>query len=228
MQLIKKRGLLIYWILLVIDCYLIFDETDKQIHWIRFALTPLLAVYFFSNVRKNYNSTYKLYLFLVFISAWVGDILAGFDNAFFFVPTVVCMVMMHVFYSLLFFKTKPLNFHEFQEAFFALIFAAVGCYILYKFIYANLGNYKIPVIIVMIVVSTTFILACNTYSSSSTARRILAIGHFMPGALLFVLSAVCIAVNRFFFNEAYLDVVILLSYGYAQSLMVDGISKMLK
>lgn len=226
MELIKKKGLIIYWILLVIECYLIFDEPIKQIHWIRFALMPLLAIYFFSNVRKNQNSTYKLYLFFAFISAWVGDALAAFDNALLLVPTIACTTAMHVFYSLSLYKIKPLKIEMSQEAFFALVTAAVGCYVLYKFIYVNLGNYKIPVVIVMVVISTTFVLACNIYSS--TARRLLAIAHFMPGAFLLGLSAACIAVNKFFFNEPYLDVVTLLTYGYAQSLIIDGFSKMLK
>ena len=226
MELIKKKGLIIYWILLVIDCYLIFDEPIKQIHWINFALMPLLAIYFFSNIRKNHNSTYKLYLFFAFISAWIGDVLAAFDNPLLLVPAIVCTTVMHVFYSLSLYKVKPLKIELSQEAFFASIIAAIGCYVLYKFIYVNLGDYKIPIVIVMIVISTTFILACNIYSS--TARRLLAISHFMPAAFLLGLSAACIAINRFFFNEPFLNVVTLLAYGYSQSLMVEGFSKMLK
>ncbi len=226
MQLIKKRGIIIFWILLVLDCYYMFDGKDKEANYLRMVLVPLLAVYFFLNIRKNHNSTYKLYLFFAFVFSWLSDVFMAFDGAIFFIISMVSTIVMHVFYCLSLYKAKPLKIQRSQEAFFGLIIAAIGCYVLYNFIDVNLGNYRIPVIITLIAISTTFVLACNIYSS--TARRTLAIGHFIPSAILFAISAVCIAVNKFYYNEPYLDVITLLTYGYGQSIVVEGFSKMLK
>ncbi|MBC7720916.1 MAG: lysoplasmalogenase [Pedobacter sp.] len=226
MQIIKKRGIFIFWILLVLDCYYMFDGKDKEANYLRMALVPLLAIYFFSNIRKNYNSTFKLYLFFAFAFSWVSDVCMAFNGASFLIVSMVGTIAMHVFYSLFLYKAKPLKIQNSQEAFFGLLISATGCYILYNFIDVNLGNYRIPVIIIMFANSTTFILACNIYSS--TARRTLAIGHFIPSSILFAISAVCIAVNKFYYHEPYLNVVTLLTYGYGQSIIVEGFSKMLK
>ena len=226
MQLIKSRGIIIFWILLVLDCYYTFDGKDIEANYLRMVLVPLLAVYFFLNVRKNHNSTYKLYLFLAFVFSWLSDVFMAFSGSSFIIISILSSIVMYVFYGLSLHKAKPFKLQKSQEAFFGLIIAGLICYVLYNFIDVNLGSYRIPVIIIMIAITAIFVLACNIYGS--TARRILAVGYFIPSAILFAISAVCVALNKFYYHEPYLNVVALLTYGYGQSVIIEGFCKMLK
>jgi len=227
MQLIKKRGILIFWLLLVIDCVYILTN-DQKFRWAtKPLLIPILLLYIFQNARKNYHRTYKIYIFFALICAWAGDILLlKEDSHTFFLVGMLCFLVMHVFYTLTFLRVKPIKIAKSQEALIASIALIYIAFKVFDFISDDLGTLKFAVLGYMVVVVLMGIAAANTLTSS--ARRSLALNHFVPGAGLFILSDIILAVDRFHFHEPFLQVAVMISYGYAQSLLVEGFTKMLK
>ncbi|MFL9482745.1 lysoplasmalogenase [Chitinophagaceae bacterium LWZ2-11] len=227
MELIKKRGIIIFWILLVVDCYFILSN-DSQYRWgSKLLLMPVLTIYLFTNARKNYHRTYKLYIFLAMLFAWIGDALLLLKSEKAFLFGVGAFLLMHVMYILIFYKIKPLRLNKLpQEAVIATVVMLFGSIQLFKFINPELGSLKIPVVVYMVFIGIMAVLAANTLSSSG--RKSLALGHFLPGAILFVISDSVLAIDKFRFNEPFLSVVVMLSYGYAQCLLMEGYTKMIK
>jgi uncharacterized membrane protein YhhN len=136
-------------------------------------------------------------------------------------------LLMQIMYILIFYKIKPLKLKKIsQEAVVAVAIVAFVCFQLYKFISPELGALKIPVIVYMVFIGIMSVLAANTMSSSG--RKSLAIAHFLPGAILFLISDSVLAIDKFRFNEPFLSVIVMLSYGYAQCLLAEGFTKMVK
>jgi uncharacterized membrane protein YhhN len=83
-----------------------------------------------------------------------------------------------------------------------------------------------PVKIYMAAIAIMTASAANLLSNN--LLKVIATTYFVPGAVLFVLSDAVLASNHFLYKDNFLDVVVMLSYGYAQCLMVQGFARYLK
>ena len=140
---------------------------------------------------------------------------------------MIAFMMAHILFGFTFYRIHKLRIFKSQEAFITALILLFLCYELYKFITPGLGDFKIPVIIYMIVISGMVIMVTNLLSSSP--RKTSAMMYFIPGAALFVISDALLALQVFMFNDIdLLGISVMLSYGYALSLFADGFSKLLK
>jgi uncharacterized membrane protein YhhN len=116
-----------------------------------------------------------------------------------------------------------------QEAFVAAIVMFFLCFFLFRYLNKSpeFAWLKITVIIYMITISLMSVMAANMLGTVS--RKYNAINFFLPGAVLFIISDGTLSVQKFVFpDEPFLSVIVMISYGYAQSLIADGFSKILK
>ena len=64
---------------------------------------------------------------------------------------------------------------------------------------------------------------------SDRGKRNLAVQYFIPGAILFMASDATLAVFKFKYVDVnFLQVIVMITYGYAQCLMAQGFTKYLK
>ncbi len=229
MQLLKKRGILVFWIFLLIECYLIFSRQTYYASVVKIMLVPILLFYVFLNARKNHYQTTKTLVFFGLLASWVGDILLINNGDVWFILGMIAFMATHIIYATIFYRIHRLRLYKSQEAFIAAIILFIVCYYLFRFLNTNSSfePFKIPIILYMIVISIMAIMAVNILGTGSRKQN--AINYFIPGAVLFIISDATLSVQKFVFpDENFLSVIIMLSYGYAQSLIAEGFSKTLK
>jgi len=227
MQLLKKKGLLIFWLFLLLDCYFIYSKDENYRIFTKPLLVPILGFYIFLNARKNHYHNTKTLLFLALVCAWMGDMLLMNTSQTFFLLGMLAFALTHIFFGTIFYRIHKLKLAKCQEAFIATIIIIIADAFLYRFIKAGLGNLKIPIVVYMSIISTMAIMAANLLGSG--LRRQSAVNYFIPAAILFIFSDAVLASQLFVFTDTdFLPVIVMLSYGYALSLMCEGFSKLLK
>jgi uncharacterized membrane protein YhhN len=85
---------------------------------------------------------------------------------------------------------------------------------------------ELPVKIYTVVICLMAATAANLLSSKP--MKVIAAGFFVPGAALFMLSDSVLALNQFIYKDTFLNIVVMLTYGYAQCLLVQGFTRYLK
>jgi len=83
-----------------------------------------------------------------------------------------------------------------------------------------------PIIVYMAVISFMFIMAYNILTSKKA--KSLAMPFFIPGSALFILSDTLLGFNKFLWNDHIINIGVMLTYGYAQYLLVHGFIKHIK
>lgn len=95
-----------------------------------------------------------------------------------------------------------------------LLFVALLCVALASAILPKTGNLLIPVALYLVAIASMIVLA-SLHSSTNAS--------IFCGALLFVLSDACIAINKFIWPFSASDVAIMTTYYSAQALIVYGV-----
>ena len=121
MQLLKKRGILVFWILLLADCYFIFNNQEQLRIFTKPLLIPILLFYIFLNARKQHYQTTKILVLTGFFAAWLGDILLMNKSNAFFIAGMAAFVIMHLIYAYTYYKFHKLRIGKSQEAFIAAV-----------------------------------------------------------------------------------------------------------
>jgi len=224
----KHQYLLVfYWMALLADAYYIY-EADEQYRWLtKGALMPLLLLFYLLNASRKHHTPSKVITLLAILSAWAGDIALLGTSSGAFITGVAFFLVMQVLYSIYFYRVHrpfPVKDSSYLVIPFIIMLAVAG--VVTRMIWPSLGDLKVPVIIYMAVIAVMFILACNILASKKS--NTLAQQFFIPGAILFVASDSLLAINKFLWEETIVNVAIILTYGYAQQLLVQGFVKHVK
>ncbi|MBS1626956.1 MAG: lysoplasmalogenase [Bacteroidetes bacterium] len=228
MQLLKQRGILIFWAILLFDCYCIYDNNHEYRVFTKILLVPIIAFFIFLNARRNAYPTTKTLLFLALMAAWVGDILLLNNGNVFFLLGMGCFFIFHILIGIIFYRFKKINLAKCQEAFLALVVFIAAAVVLFKFIkYSIPPEMKVPIIIYMVGLAFMLMMVANQMSNSF--RKINTLAFFLPAAALFIISDGILVVAKYRFDDIkFLNVTVMLSYGYALALLGGGFAKMLK
>ncbi|MEO7982700.1 MAG: lysoplasmalogenase [Bacteroidota bacterium] len=213
----KQSGLILFLITLLADLTGILLNNE----WLQYVSKPLIVpalIFYFLCLAepRNYFSG-KWIVFGLFFS-WAGDVLLMFvtKNEAFFLLGLASFLLAHIFYILFFqrvikqekIKIKPL-----------LVVIVVTYYAaLIIWLYPNLLDMKVPVLVYGLVISTMFLLAMHMlFIGDKVAGK-----WMMAGALLFVLSDSTLAINKFYQPFEAAGIIIMLTYGFAQLFIVKG------
>lgn len=226
MELIKKHGILLFWFILYADCGLLYLN-KPQYHGILKPLLMLVLMFYlaFNTTKKSFTGS-KLIVFIALLASWIGDILLLEEGDGFFIAGMVAFIITHIFYSIFFFRAVSIRLSKFTEGTIAAFVFILIASQLRKFLSPHWGSFGLPIMIYMVFIGIMAILATNI--ARSKTMKTLAFNNFIPGAVLFILSDAIIVLNKFYFKEEFLSIVIIMSYGYAQCLMVQGFNKYLK
>jgi uncharacterized membrane protein YhhN len=185
-------------------------------------LVPYLLVLFLINYAGPKD---KLFVFPIIglFGSFAGDFLLNLEGSQFFLWGMLGFMVTHICNGLYFNNLKKVAILKSKNALIALLFltvASAGTIIIIK---DNVGEFLIPIIIYMVLISVMAILA-STLSDSKRYNNS-AVHYFIPGAILFVLSDGLLAINKFNLQDSLLDVFVMLTYGLAQLYLVMGFYK---
>lgn len=205
----------IYFLVLLADMLLIAFNKESC----RFATKPvlmiLLAVYvLYSNAKMPRD--YRIFLLLALVFSSLGDDLLLFPNL--FLPGLGGFLLAHVMYIIFFLKIRYSN-PPVPLCRYPLILLNAAIVILFiLFMAPYLGNLIVPVIVYAFALSITVQSVLHAFHF----RRQPAGWYCIIGAVLFLLSDLLIAVGKFYHSFPGGDVIVMLTYGFAQWGLVYG------
>lgn len=225
----KKHQYLLFffWLALLADCLLIFQENTSY-RWVtKGALMPLLLLYFLANAPRRHHLPSRALVIVALLLAWAGDITLLFPGERSFIAGLLLFLLMHLVYIVYFWRIQPpFRVNAGQFFFFPfLVVLAVDLLLGFKLI-PLAGDLGAPLMAYMAVISFMFVLACNVLSNKKS--KSLAWPYFIPGAALFIVSDALLGFNMFLWQDALLALPVMLTYGYAQHLLVNGFMKHVK
>lgn len=223
MEFLKKRGVLIYLLILFAHCICIFFELNQWRFYSKIVLIPFLAVLFLLNIRGQKRSENFYIPIVALLGSFSGDLLLAFDGAQFFLFGMLGFMITHISNSVYFYKLNKLVFQKANYAKIAFLFLSIACSFVVYIIKESAGSFFVPIIIYMVLIGIMTILASNLAESSTYNHS--AIHYFIPGAVLFVLSDGLLAINKFNLQDSSLDIFVMLTYGLAQLYLVLGYYK---
>lgn len=231
MQLLKKNGILLFWLILFADCYFLFEKKYDYHTYLKITLVPILMFYVFLNARKKHFIRSKTLAFLGMICAWIGDILLINSGDNFFITGMIAFLGTHIFYSIFLYRLQPINnTTSYEVTIIAALILSVIFFQYFKFMKDDIErvpDFKIPIYIYCVAIGIMTVLAANIYSNAG--KRNMSLQFFIPGALLFIASDAILLIHKLkYSDEDFLPVLVMLTYGYGQCLLAQGFTKYLK
>jgi uncharacterized membrane protein YhhN len=184
---------------------------------------PVLMIVFFFYSQNKSSLHYGKYVWAALLLAWLGDIFLLNTNTVCFLAGMLSFLAMHIIYASVFFQLNPIHPKQLQPIVVPAIVLAVVCYSIFQRIQSNLGVLQIPVLVYMTVICCMFLLALNVMGNKNYNH--LATRYLVPGALLFIVSDSLLALNMFYYHYNALGIAVMLTYGGAQYVLVEGMKR---
>jgi uncharacterized membrane protein YhhN len=163
--------------------------------------------------RKTVMDRTDIMILVGLLLSWSGDMVLQYT----FIPGLICFLIAHLMYLTAFFITPGEN--TFRKRGFLLLLPVIAYGIgLVWFLFDDLGEMKIPVILYAVVILTMLAGAINRLKKVN----ITSFWIVLAGALLFVISDSAIAINKFSMPFRLSTPVIMSTYIIAQILIVTG------
>ena len=219
MAIIKRYGVLLFVLLLILHCVFIYWEMGSLRTLSKILLIPILLLYLFANKPKKETNTEPLvYAGLIF--SFLGDLILTRSGELFFLLGMLAFIGTHVCNSIFFYRLQKNTVQRGKGRWLAILVLAVISAIVFFVLQPYLGSFQWPILFYMCIISCMAVLATGTFDNPSTKK--IATNCFVPGAFLFVLSDALLAMNKFLWHKTVADVFVMLTYGAAQYFLVKG------
>ena len=181
-------------------------------------LLPMLMILLLQNLNLT-GSRLTQFMFAGLIFSWAGDVILELSkvNAGLFVEGLLCFLLAHVMYFIVFITTPGKNSILSNRLWLLLPVMTYGIGLVF-YLYGDLAEMKLPVIIYAIVILT--MLSGAIYRKEKVNQRSYQL--VLGGAILFVISDSSIAINKFSLQFESSEIVIMSTYILAQYLIVTG------
>lgn len=210
----------VYFLLLLADICLIALDVPEA----RYVSKPLLMIalgcYCWSQVGALQLRARNL-VFIALIFSWWGDVLLLFDEL--FVEGLVSFLAAHILYSIFFLLVKrrpPLNWKDAVSMALVAVYATGLMWVLAP----HLGALKPAVVVYSVVLSFMLLSSIGAFGLNGTQAGRLCVS----GAVLFVFSDSMLAIEKFYMDFPGSSGLIMLTYGCAQWMIVEGSTRYLK
>ncbi|MFD0860843.1 lysoplasmalogenase [Sungkyunkwania multivorans] len=185
----------------------------------RYLTKPLvlgsLVVYFYLN-SDHLPAKEKKYTRYGLMSLFVGDLfILGDFKTFYLVGGIICFIVAKIFYFLAFKQQATIEKRRLTLFLSGGFIYATGLYIL---IFPKVGNLLIPVTAYFLASTIMALCAFLRYRKVNTKSFLFVLG----GSLLFVICESISSINRFYDEVPYKNILIMLTYAYAQFFIVKG------
>ncbi|MGR3812383.1 lysoplasmalogenase [Jiulongibacter sp. NS-SX5] len=170
-------------------------------------LMPLLALYYWKSASEKSNL-----LFIALLFSWLGDIFLMFEGQQFFLMGLGSFLIAHLTYSLKFYK-------KFSGRWLPLL-PLVSFGLIFTVLILGDSLPEVMQLPVYVYISAIIIMVFLASARNINQQSFVFV---LTGALLFMLSDACIALNTFNKDIPYPPLWIMTTYGLGQYLIVKGI-----
>jgi uncharacterized membrane protein YhhN len=184
-------------------------------------IIPTLIVLFMVNIRLKMDRLHKVVFAGLFFS-WSGDLILEFSERYgdLFLAGLICFLLAHVMYLIVFFITPGKNIILRKHIYLLIPVIVYGIGLVY-YLYNDLADMRVPVILYSIVIPTMLTGAISRLEKVNSSSYYL----FLTGAIFFVISDSAIAINKFSHQFESSGTVIMSTYIIAQFLIIMGYIK---
>ncbi len=206
--------IILYWVAVIAGCIASEYNWRNTDLFVKPLLIPLLLLWVFLDIAPGHRP-FAIIAGLLF--SWLGDILLMFDKEYpvCFIFGLAFFLITHILYTLYFLRQKKSTW-KISEAFW-LIPVFGYAVVLVTYLYPNLGELKVPVLLYALVISF-MLFSTLLFPDISGVKTFL-----VAGAVWFVTSDSLLAVNKFALAMPFASTFIRLSYALAQFLIVAAI-----
>ncbi|HBH23820.1 MAG TPA: hypothetical protein DDY13_10405 [Cytophagales bacterium] len=219
---IKNILLYLYLVVLAADLLVIhFNWFNGEVVF-KSALMPVLAGYYLIISKNKKIRSFRLFG-IALILAWLGDVFLLFSplNDMYFILGMCAFLIMQLIYAYCFHLLRTDNStllnNRFIHTRMVMVALALGAF--YYVIAPQMGNLKLPVGLYVCAIAIMVIYAIKRRGNTTEKSFTLVYG----GALIFMVSDGMIAVVKFMEDFNHSRVLIMLTYGIAQLLIVRGV-----
>jgi uncharacterized membrane protein YhhN len=216
------------WIVLVLGVLLVhLCAIALEIRLLEYATKPLLLIsigWYFVIQTRDFPSPFRKWILAALFFSWLGDVLLMFQarKPVFFLLGLSAFLIAHLFYIVFFHQLRVREQVRARPVILVIVAAYYAGLIILLSPY--LGELRLPVRVYGLVISCMLMLAAHAwFARERTAGRLMTIG-----ALFFVISDSTLAINKFYHPFAAAGIVIMLTYGLAQILIVEGACRYLR
>jgi uncharacterized membrane protein YhhN len=184
-------------------------------------IIPVLMWIFIVNLSFKIEWLNRIMFAGLFFS-WAGDIVLEFSGRYgdLFIPGLVCFLIAHVMYLTVFFISPGRNIIFSKHIYLLIPVIVYGIGLVY-YLYNDLAEMRVPVILYSIVILTMLTAAICRLGKVNRSSYYLV----LTGAIFFVLSDSAIAIDKFGHQFESSGTVIMSTYVLAQFLIVMGFIK---
>jgi uncharacterized membrane protein YhhN len=209
---------LLFFIILTVHCLFIYRNATVDL-LTKLCLTPLLIIYL-----AGHKGKVSLLVISALVFSFLGDLLLEFSVDLAFLLGMLAFVGAHVCNSIFFSTLQGTEVGKGRATLVAIGITVCFSVFVYRQIEAQVGNFRLPVIFYMFVISLMAVLAAGTLQIS--AIRNIAIRYWMPGVAFFMFSDAILAINKFVWNSNLPGAIVMATYGIAQFLLVSGFGRL--
>lgn len=217
----NKTAWLIFFLIIVAADIFAIAMDNQGLRWLtKVSIVPLLIGLLISSLSLIRSQVLK-WVIAALIFSWVGDILLMLEsrNSIFFILGLISFLIAHTCYIWFFQSVKKRERITTNGMLILPVFIYYLALIILLF--PHLGSLKLPVLIYGAVITTMLVLALHmrlmTFKPAGT--------NMMTGAILFIISDSVLAINKFYQSFEGAGIVIILTYAFAQLLIVLGVIK---
>jgi len=199
------------WLLIVFTCVIHVWSINQSNRWIFYLSkpTPILLMSFLVFLNHNEQTNYTLWIGIGLLLSSLGDIYLMHPKDK-FIQGLGAFLFAHLAYSIAFFSAVDMQ----VNAWIFLTLLSIGT-LIYLLLLPSLGNWKLPIAVYSLGILA---MAWGTIEHWNAALGSGA-GYAVLGALIFIVSDVVLAVDRFRSQSAFSRHVIMITYYTAQILL---------
>lgn len=215
-----KYWVAVYFLVLLADIWAIASDIPDA----RIATKPLIMIVlgFVCWARaENLHVRARNFIFAAIIFSWGGDVLLLFPH--YFVPGLISFLTAHLLYTAFFIQVKPKPRPTPAGVIMALL-VIVYAAALVTWLAPYLGGLKPAVTVYATVIAVMLLSSLRAFGLRGGRTGMLCVG----GAALFVISDSILAVEKFHTAFPGSGMAVMLTYGIAQWMIVEGSIRHLK
>ena len=216
---IKQKFVIVFAIVVLAELFLMNIDSVYSFHYFTKPLIVGSLIAYFIPHSKHLGKSTKNLTLLALVFSVIGDMLLMFTDVSpnYFTSGLVAFLLAHVMYILVFLKKRNITVKPYSVILFFAIYGGILFYVLKD----GLGDMLIPVILYMLVILTMAVTAF--WRKGNVGKKSFYLVFI--GALFFIFSDSLIALDKFLMPIPLARTGIILSYAFAQLLIVSGIIK---
>lgn len=216
---IKQKFVIVFAIVVLAELFLMNIDSVYSFHYFTKPLIVGSLIAYFIPHSKHLGKSTKNLTLLALVFSVIGDMFLMFTDVSpnYFTSGLVAFLLAHVMYILVFLKKRNITVKPYSVILFFAIYGGILFYVLKD----GLGDMLIPVILYMLVILTMAVTAF--WRKGNVGKKSFYLVFI--GALFFIFSDSLIALDKFLMPIPLARTGIILSYAFAQLLIVSGIIK---